>query len=169
VQKANDDCQKTTEKQRMAYARRTIATMIAAALGTGGATLLLIGVPTALIPNPWFMRMLPARPLDWVFLALTVLLAAALGATYALPTTCSLGEGKLTAGGILSFLAIGCPICNKVALLALGASGALTYFAPIQPLLGLAALGLLGWALATRLRAIRAAGAVRLQSASLNT
>ncbi|MGN6360260.1 MAG: hypothetical protein ACTHNK_07725, partial [Thermomicrobiales bacterium] len=97
--------------------RRTLAIMLAAALGTGGATFVLIGVPTALIPIPWFMRMLPSRPLDWVFLALTTLLAAALGATYALPVACPLGEGKLTAGGILSFLAIGCPICNKVALL----------------------------------------------------
>lgn len=137
--------------------------MLAAALGVGGATAVLIGAPTALIPNPWFMRMLPARPLDWVFLALTTVLAAALGATYALPAACPLGEGKLTAGGILSFLAIGCPICNKVALLALGASGALTYFAPIQPFLGFAALGCLGWALATRLRAIRTATSVRLQ------
>ena len=147
----------------MTYSRRTLATVLAAALGTGGATFVLIGVPTALIPNPWFMRMLPARPLDWVFLALTTLLAAALGTTYALPAACPLGEGKLTAGGILSFLAIGCPICNKVALLALGASGALTYFAPIQPFLGVAALGCLGWALATRLRAIRTATLVQLQ------
>ncbi|MGN6562132.1 MAG: hypothetical protein ACTHMU_05670 [Thermomicrobiales bacterium] len=147
----------------MNSSRRTLAIMLAAALGTGGATFVLIGVPTALIPNPWFMRMLPSRPLDWVFLALTTLLAAALGATYALPVACPLGEGKLTAGGILSFLAIGCPICNKVALLALGASGALTYFAPVQPFLGVAALGLLGWALAARLRAIHATTPVRLQ------
>src|SRR5690242_20649777 len=147
----------------MNSSRRTLGTVLAAALGAGGVTVVLIGVPTALIPNPWFMRMLPARPLDWVFLALTALLVAALGATYALPATCPLGEGKLTAGGILSFLAIGCPICNKVALLALGASGALTYFAPIQPFLGVAALGCLGWALAVRLRAIRAATLVQLQ------
>ena len=35
---------------------------------------------------------------------------------------------------LLAFLAVGCPLCNKVVVLLLGASGALTYFEPIQPL-----------------------------------
>ena len=54
-------------------------------LVAGLAALILIGVPTAVIPSPWFGREIPPRPLDYLFLALTVPLVAALGATYALP------------------------------------------------------------------------------------
>jgi hypothetical protein len=43
-------------------------------------------------------------------------------------------------GGLLSAFVIGCPVCNKLVVMALGFSGALTYFAPLQPLLGAAAL-----------------------------
>ncbi|HEX6888889.1 MAG TPA: hypothetical protein VF143_12360, partial [Candidatus Nanopelagicales bacterium] len=55
-------------------------------------------------------------------------------------------------GGLLAYLAIGCPVCNKVVLIALGATGAVRIFAPVQPYL--AALGLiaLAWALVVRLR-----------------
>jgi hypothetical protein len=122
------------------------------ALGGGLATLVLIGVPTVLIPNPWFGREIPPRPLDYVVLTLTVLLVAALAATYAWPLACPTRERSLTAGGLLSFFAVGCPVCNKVAILALGWSGALTYFAPIQPLLGAGAVLLLAATLVARLR-----------------
>jgi len=61
------------------------------------------------------------------------------------------------AGGLAAFLAIGCPVCNKVALVLLGTSGALTVWAPLQPLLGIASVALLGATLAWRLR-MRARG-----------
>lgn len=61
------------------------------------------------------------------------------------------------AGGLGAFLAIGCPVCNKVALVLLGASGALSIWAPLQPLLGLVSVALLAGALAWRLR-MRALG-----------
>jgi hypothetical protein len=53
-----------------------------------------------------------------------------------------------TVAGLGTFLAIGCPVCNKIALVLLGASGALTVFAPLQPLIGAASLGLLAGTLA---------------------
>ncbi len=127
-------------------------------IGTGIGMLLLIGLPTAILPNPWFTRMTPMRPQDYLILGLTVLLAAALGATYAAPAACSLHEGTLTAGGVLAFLAVGCPVCNKVVVLLLGAGGALAYFEPAQPVLAVVGLGLLGGALALRLRALRLVG-----------
>ena len=43
-------------------------------------------------------------------------------------------------------------MCNKLALLALGYSGALTWFAPVQPYLGALAIVVLVWALRVRLR-----------------
>jgi hypothetical protein len=62
-----------------------------------------------------------------------------------------------TIAGFGAFLAIGCPVCNKIALILLGTSGALTIFAPIQPLIGAAPLILLAGTLAWRLR-MRARG-----------
>ena len=55
-------------------------------------------------------------------------------------------------GGFLAWFAVGCPVCNKLALLALGYSGAITWFAPVQPFLAIAALALTGVALVWRLR-----------------
>jgi hypothetical protein len=60
-----------------------------------------------------------------------------------------------TLGAVASvgaFLAIGCPVCNKIALVLLGTSGALTVFAPLQPFIGAASLVLLVGTLAWRLR-----------------
>ena len=42
--------------------------------------------------------------------------------------------------------AIGCPVCNKLVLLALGTTGAVNYFEPVQPYL--AALGIVALAYA---------------------
>ena len=97
----------------------------------------------------------PVEPWAVPVLVLTALLSGLLIATYF-----RLGDqpdvdrpGKLgSAGGLLSFFAVGCPICNKVVVIALGTSGALTWFAPVQPYLGVIALGLLAWALRVRLR-----------------
>jgi len=132
---------------------RGIAVGLAAALFT----MPLIGLPTAVVPNRFFVRMTPTRPQDYLFLALTALLVGLIAATYAAPQGSSLpgGEGRLGGGGLLSFLAIGCPICNKLVVLALGIGGALRWFAPIQPLLGGASLMLLGVAAWSRLRALR--------------
>lgn len=55
-------------------------------------------------------------------------------------------------GGFLSFLAVGCPTCNKLVVLALGTTGALDWFAPAQPVLGIVSIALLAWALRARLR-----------------
>ena len=62
-----------------------------------------------------------------------------------------------TAAGVGAFLAIGCPLCNKVVLVALGASGAMSIWAPLQPVVGAASLALLAVTVAWRLRR-RAAG-----------
>lgn len=55
-------------------------------------------------------------------------------------------------GGLLGFLAIGCPVCNKLVVVALGTTGALSWFAPIQPVLAVASVVVLAVALRIRLR-----------------
>ncbi len=124
------------------------------AAGIGAiATLVLIGIPSTIIENPFFVRMTPVRDQDYVLWILTGALAGLIVGTYALPVQTS-NEGKSLSGGFLSFLAIGCPTCNKLIILLLGASGALNVFAPIQLYIGIASLALLGWALILRLRAM---------------
>ena len=53
---------------------------------------------------------------------------------------------------MLAFFAVGCPVCNKLVLIALGYTGALQWFAPVQPFLAVGGIALLGWALRARLR-----------------
>ncbi len=122
------------------------------ALGAA-ATLVLIGIPTVIIDNPFFVRMTPVRPQDYIIWITTGLLAGLLIGSFTLGMGSRSG-GKAVSGGFLSFLAVGCPICNKLVLLLLGTSGALTYFAPLQLYLGIASLALLGWALHLRVQAI---------------
>lgn len=116
-------------------------------------TLILIGIPTVIFDNPFFTRMTPVRIQDYIIWALTGLLAGLIAGTFTLSAQAH-GSGKAVSGGFLSFLAVGCPICNKLVLLLLGTSGALTFFAPAQLYIGIASLVLLGWALHRRLQTI---------------
>lgn len=116
-------------------------------------TALLTGLPTEMIGNPWFGRMTPVlwwnRPV-WL---LTAVLAGLLLATYVGPpeqARTSVRGGGI--GGALGYLAIGCPVCNKLVVVALGTSGAMSWFAPLQPVLALGALVLMAVALRARLR-----------------
>ncbi len=123
---------------------------------------LAIGLPTDVIPNPVFGRQgTPVEPWAVPVLAITAVLSGLLFATYIQDgdTIETDDSGELdrpsrfgSLGGLLSFFAVGCPICNKIVVIALGTSGALTWFAPVQPYLGVVALGLLAWALRVRLR-----------------
>lgn len=131
--------------------------ILAAILGSVVVALVL-GIPTDLVPNPWFVRMIPPGFSNYFFWISTSLLTGALFATYVMPRVTDRGPGGAGIGsGFLGLLAAGCPICNKLVLLLLGASGALNYFAPIQPLLGAAGLLVAGIALFFRLRDARSA------------
>ncbi|GEB53199.1 MULTISPECIES: hypothetical protein [Streptomyces] len=54
-------------------------------------------------------------------------------------------------GAVLGFFAVGCPVCNKLVLLALGTSGALSIWQPLQPLLAVVSVALLAVATVRRL------------------
>jgi len=133
--------------------------------GLAGAALAIATI-TALYPNPLFRRMTPVRQQDWGFLLATSALMGVLGATYMIPAASASCEKRVAGGGLLSLLAIGCPVCNKVVVLLLGGSGALTYWAPIQPLVALAGLMLLVWAVRQRLAALPAEAAPATSSSS---
>ena len=114
------------------------------------------GAPTDVIANPWFSRMTPVQWWNYPILAATALLGGLVVATYVRSPAERAGLTTTAGGGLLSALAIGCPVCNKLVVLLLGFSGALTLWAPLQPILGLLSVALLGWALRARLAAERA-------------
>ena len=114
-------------------------------------TTLLVGIPTDVVPNPWFTRMTPVRTLDVVFLVATALLAGALVGTY-VRSEATRGAAAPLGSGLLALFAVGCPVCNKLIVMLLGLSGATSVFAPLQPMIGAAAVVLAGAALVVRLR-----------------
>ena len=91
--------------------------------------------------------------------------AGSSGAVAAAGTAEARGTTLGTLAGFGAFLAIGCPVCNKIALVLLGTSGALTVFAPIQPVIGAVSLTLLAGTLAWRLRSRATGGACAVRPA----
>lgn len=131
----------------------------AVAAVAAGLWLVLSGVPTDIVDTPLFTRMTPVVWWDYPFWVVAAALAGLVAATYVpAPDAGTSGisqEKKVLGGGLLSVFAVGCPVCNKLVVLALGTSGAFTYFAPVQPLLGFLSVGLLAYALRARLAATR--------------
>ncbi|SMF28001.1 hypothetical protein SAMN06265365_11016 [Tistlia consotensis] len=104
---------------------------LAVALGTFGA----VGTVSALWDNPFVIRMTPAGGWEIGLLAaLSVLLGLY---TAVRRPACSIRTAG--ASGVLGFLGVACPICNKVLLLLFGGELLLTYFEPLR--IYLAALG----------------------------
>jgi hypothetical protein len=135
------------------------------------------GLVSAIIPNPVFARSVPPEPFAyWVWLLSAPLMGLVM-ATYVVPVGAAVpapagpqplvmvdpaaAERRTTrlggAASFAAFLAIGCPVCNKVALVLLGASGAMTIWAPLQPVVGAVSLVLLAVTAAWRMR-LRASG-----------
>lgn len=136
-----------------------------------------IGIATVLIPNSFFTREIPPVWWNYPVWIVTSAMSGILIATYVrphgraasaaledsdsaeevmVPTSADREERRTgrfaLTGGMLAWFAVGCPVCNKIALLALGYTGALTWFAPLQPLLAGGALIFTAVAMVWRLR-----------------
>ncbi len=153
---------------------------IAWTTGWSVVAMLAFGAVTAIIPNPVFGRMIPPEPFAIAVWLLSSPLMGIVAATYSSPappsfapavplgTPAGAGPGLNpatpqgttlgTIAGFGAFLAIGCPICNKIALILLGTSGALSIYAPLQPIIGVVSLALLAGTIAWRFR-LRVRGA----------
>lgn len=167
-------------KRKIALAGRALRSwrprQFAIAMLVAAGFALLVGIVTVLIPNPWFAREIDTVWWNYPVWVLTAIGTGLLTATYVAPprvgqapataqaeapATAEAGQAAEAverrssrmgiAGGVLTWFAVGCPVCNKIALLALGYSGAITWFAPLQPLLAVAAMILTGVALVWRL------------------
>ena len=130
------------------------ARRLALAVGVGVFTLLVIAIPTDLISNPIFGRQIEATVWAWPVALLTAVLAGVLIALPR-PTSCRPATRTGIFGGALTYLAVGCPTCNHLVVLALGTTGALAWFAPIQPFLALIGLAILSGAIIHRVWLLR--------------
>ena len=131
------------------------------ALGVAGFTLLVVAIPTDLIATPLFTRQVAAPAWAWPVAVVTAVLAGVLVALPR-PAACRPATRTGIVGAGLAYLAVGCPTCNHLVMLALGTSGALAWFAPIQPYLALVGLAVLGGAIAQRLVLLHRAGGLHV-------
>lgn len=129
--------------------------LVAVAAAVGFA--LVVAIPTDLVDTPVFGREIPPTWWSWPALAVSSVLGGLLVATYVNPVTSDAPAQRRGGyvGGLLTYFAVGCPVCNKLVLLALGSAGALTWFQPLQPVLQVAASALLAWSLLKRLQGER--------------
>ena len=159
---ASSEPRRTLEASALAL-RSWTARQYLAATGFSVGFALLIGIPTVLIPHPVFGREIPVVAWNYPVWIATSILAGMLAATYVRRTRAAGDVPEVVdpsdapsrfgmVGGVLAWFAVGCPVCNKIALLALGYSGALTWFAPVQPYLAATALLTTAGALPMRLR-----------------
>lgn len=138
-------------------------------LAVGITTALIIflafGIVAVLIKNPFFTRMTPVYWYDYVFLVLTSLLSGAyIGLWYynkhnaeKINPKCDYTAAGGTFGGFFSF---SCAICNKLLIWLLGLSWVVTYFMPIQPILGVLSIGMLTFAVYTQYKSLENSTAI---------
>lgn len=129
----------------------------AVAAGGAVATALVMGIPTDVIPNPVFGRPVPVTWWSVPALVVASILAGLLLATYVrepadTPERLDRPGRMGGVGGVLTYFAVGCPVCNKLVVVALGTTGAMEVFAPLQHVLAVASVVLLALALRGRLR-----------------
>lgn len=128
--------------------------LVAVAVGVVAAVV--VGVPTGVVSTPFYTRMTPVLWWNYPVWLATAVLSGLVVATYvrsAVPSSARSAGVWATLG---SAFAVGCPVCNKLVVALLGVSGALNVWAPLQPILAVASLALLGWALWRRLSGERA-------------
>ena len=124
------------------------------ATGAGLFTYLFISSTTAVIENPIFNREIATTNWSVPVIVISSILTGLLSATYVKNGVSDHNPKQLkvgSVGALLSYFAVGCPVCNKLVLIALGYSGAIQYFAPIQPYLALAGIALLAFSLRMRM------------------
>ena len=97
-------------------------------LATALISFALLGRVAALWENPLFVRMTPAG--GWEIGLLAVL--SALTGVYVAVRRTACGTRRAGAGGVIGFVGIACPVCNKVLLFLFGGDLLLTYFEPVR-------------------------------------
>ena len=127
----------------MPYATTPAVKRAAQGIGVAIAMFAGLGTAAALWENPLFMRMTPTGGFE---IALLLLLSVLAGIYVALPVT-ACGIRTAGTGGVIGFLGIACPLCNKVLVLAFGGALLMEYYEPARLYLTLGGVVLLGAAI----------------------
>lgn len=101
-----------------------------------------LGTVSALWDNPLFVRMTPAG--GWE-IGLLALLAVLFGIYFAIRAP-ACATKSATAGGVLGFIGVACPVCNKILLLLFGGELLMTYFEPVRIYVAAAGVAFAAWA-----------------------
>lgn len=112
-----------------------------AGLAVAAGSFILLGTVAALWENPLFVRMTPAGGWEIAMLAAMSLLS---GVYIAIRRPfCSIKGAS--AGGILGFLGVACPVCNKVLLLIFGGELLMAYYEPVRIYVAAVGAALIAW------------------------
>lgn len=124
-----------------------LAILLAAALFAG------FGIPTALIPTGFFVRMITVSILDYIFLGATSIMMAAYISFHFYRKAESRREGYAAAGGsIAGVFAFGCPVCNALLVSLLGTVTIFTFYEPLRPAIGIVGIAALSYALYIKIK-----------------
>jgi len=115
------------------------------AKGSAVAILMFAGLGTvaAIWENPLFMRMTPTGGFE---IALLLLLSVLAGIYVGMPQS-ECGQRTAGTGGVIGFLGIACPVCNKILVLLFGGALLLEYYEPVRLYLALGGVALLAVAI----------------------
>ena len=111
-------------------------------IGVAVGSCVVLGTVSALWENPVFIRMVPAAGFEIVLLGL---LSVLLGIYVAIRRPFCAAK-TASAGGVLGFIGVACPVCNKILMLLFGGDLLLTYYEPVR--IYVAAAGVLAVAVA---------------------
>ncbi len=139
----------------MQYLTKPVVKHIAWSVGVAAAMFAGLGTVAALWENPLFMRMTPTGGFE---IALLFLLSALAGLYIGLPRT-ECGKRTAGTGGVIGFLGIACPVCNKILVLLFGGALLLEYYEPVRLYLALGGVVLLAaaiWLKLTRRNCVEA-------------
>lgn len=100
-----------------------------------------LGTVSALWSNPLFFRMTPVQGFEIPLLAVLALLSG----TFVTVRRPVCAAKKATGAGILGFLGVACPVCNKILLFIFGGELLMTYFEPVRIYVTLASIALMAW------------------------
>lgn len=121
----------------------TVVRRIAWSVAVAAVMFVGLGTVAALWENPLFMRMTPTGGFE---IAVLLLLSALTGLYVGLPQP-ECGNRTAGTGGVIGFLGIACPVCNKILLLLFGSALLLEYYEPVRLYLALGGVALLAIAI----------------------
>lgn len=117
---------------------------------------LLIGIPTGIVHTSFYTRMTEVLWWNYPVWAISAVLVGLTAATYVRGSSsgseAGLQPSRTVGATLLATFAVGCPVCNKLVVGLIGVTGALNYWAPLQPILGVLSVALLATGLIVRLR-----------------